>query len=95
MARWTALLIVLAVATACGGGRDDGGGDAPATVDADANADGDTDADRSTIDASNCDQSEFTNGISDDAIKIGSSFAQSGPFAAFAEASKGIRAYFD
>ena len=38
---------------------------------------------------------DFTQGVTDDTIKIGSSFPQSGTFAAFAEISTGYQAYFD
>ena len=87
---WTRLLGLVAVlallASACGGGgRDDestddtGGGEAETAI----------------VDASDCDSSQLTTGITEDSIKIGSSFPQSGTFAAFAEISKGYRAYFD
>jgi branched-chain amino acid transport system substrate-binding protein len=92
---WTRLAAVLAVvallAAACGGGgRDDssgGGGDGGG---------GDAGGDESAlVDGENCDSAQLTTGVTDDSIKIGSSFPQSGTFAAFAEISKGYRAYFD
>jgi branched-chain amino acid transport system substrate-binding protein len=86
------LVIVALVAAACGdGGRDDSsssGGD-------DGDSGGTETADTQLVDASDCDASQFTNGVTDESIKIGSSFPQSGTFAAFAEISKGWRAYFD
>jgi branched-chain amino acid transport system substrate-binding protein len=93
---WIRLLGLLAVlallAAACGGGgRDDssddngGGGD----------DNGGESADAGLVDASDCDSADFSTGITEDTITIGSSFPQSGVFAAFAEISKGYRAYFD
>jgi branched-chain amino acid transport system substrate-binding protein len=89
---WTRLLGLLAVlallATACGGGgRDDSSSD-------DTGGGGES-ADTAIVDGSDCDSSTLTTGITDTSIKIGSSFPQSGTFAAFAEISKGWRAYFD
>lgn len=91
---WTSLLGLLAVlallATACGGGgRDDSSSDETT-----GGTGGET-AEAGLVDASDCDSSQFTTGITDTSIKIGSSFPQSGTFAAFAEISKGYRAYFD
>ena len=80
------LAIVALLAAACGGGRDDdgdGGGEG---------ADGETEG-AGVIDASDCE--DVSTGVTDESIKIGSSFPQSGTFAAFAEISKGYRAYFD
>lgn len=48
-----------------------------------------------TINTDKCDDYQGTTGISDSEIKIGSSFPQSGIYAAYAEISKGYKAYFE
>lgn len=84
-----ALVAALALfAAACGGGRDDEGGGSD-----DGGSDGGDEA--AVIDTSQCNPDELTNGITDDSILIGSSYPQSGTFAAFSEISKGYQAYFD
>lgn len=91
---WTRLVGLLAVVAlvlaACGGGRED---------DDDAGGDGGGEETTETaggiVDLSECNSADFTTGVDDTSIKIGSSFPQSGTFAAFAEISKGYRAYFD
>ncbi|MEL7206662.1 MAG: ABC transporter substrate-binding protein [Actinomycetota bacterium] len=91
---WIRLLGLLAalalLAAACGdGGRDDSsdGGDGGG---------GDTEtAEGALVNGEDCDPGDLSTGVSEDSIKIGSSFPQSGTFAAFAEISKGWRAYFD
>jgi branched-chain amino acid transport system substrate-binding protein len=87
--RSLALLLVLAlVVVACGDRRDDsddsatGGGGGTAGEGAGA------------VDASDCPDTG-TAGIEGDTIKLVSSFPQSGLTAAFAEISKGYKAYFD
>jgi len=88
---FVALLAVLAlVAAACGGGRSDSGGDHNNDA---AAANTDT-ADAEYLHLDSCD-GDFTQGVTADTIKIGSSYPQSGTFAAFAEISTGYQAYFD
>ncbi|MEZ5145232.1 MAG: ABC transporter substrate-binding protein [Acidimicrobiales bacterium] len=75
---------------ACGGGRNDesssgGGGGASATT---APGGG------FSISTADCAGYEATKGVTDDSIKLGSSFPQSGLYSAFAEISKGYEAYF-
>lgn len=85
-----ALVAVLALTVAaCGGGRDDE--DSGGSTD-DSTAGG---GEESSIDTSQCNPDDLTNGITDDTISIGSSFPQSGTFSAFAEISKGYTAYFE
>lgn len=95
-ARRGALLLSLALLlAACGGGRDDdsgNGGGAPATDNGNGNGNGE-EVER-IIDASDC-PDNGTVGVTDTSIKFGSSFPQSGLFAAFAEISKGYIAYFN
>jgi branched-chain amino acid transport system substrate-binding protein len=89
-----ALLAVLALAAAaCGGARedsagdnDDGGGGGETTGAGDEAAD--------FLHVDDC-SGDPTQGVTDDTIKIGSSFPQSGTYAAFAEISTGYQAYFD
>ena len=86
------LLVVLAlIAAACGGGREDTGGDSDAN---EAAAEGTSDEFAEYLHLDDC-TTDFTQGVTDDSIKIGSSFPQSGTFAAFAEISTGYQAYFD
>ncbi len=86
-----ALLAVLAlIAAACGGGREDSSSDEE--NEAAAESTGDEAAEYLHVD--DC-EGDFTQGVTDDTIKIGSSFPQSGPFAAFAQISTGYQAYFD
>ncbi len=87
--RWLiGLVAVLAlVAAACGGGRDDDEGS--------SSDDSTPDGESAVIDTSQCNPDDLTNGVTDDSILIGSSFPQSGTFAAFSEISKGYQAYFD
>ena len=86
-----ALLAVLAlIAAACGGGREDSSSDEE--NEAAAESTGDEAAEYLHVD--DC-EGDFTQGVTDDAIKIGSSFPQSGTFAAFAQISTGYQAYFD
>jgi branched-chain amino acid transport system substrate-binding protein len=84
-----ALLFSLAlVATACGG-RDDGGSSSG------GGGGGGTTEEAGGLDLSNCPDNN-TAGISDDnVITLASSFPQSGLTAAFAQISKGFKAYFD
>ena len=82
------------VATSCGGRSDDNsskGDDGPKGTSGgtDQPADG-----AFAVDASDCPGSE-TAGIDGDTITLASSFPQSGLTAAFAQISKGYKAYFD
>jgi branched-chain amino acid transport system substrate-binding protein len=84
-----ALLAVLAlIAAACGGGRED------STADNEAATEGTSDEFATYLHLDDC-TTDFTQGVTADTIKIGSSFPQSGTFAAFAEISTGYQAYFD
>ncbi len=93
-ARLLAASVVLALAAAaCGnkqsdnaGGGGSGGGD--------SGTKGTAASGSFTISTQDCDY-EPTVGITDSEIKIGSSFPQAGLYAAFAEISKGWKAYFD
>jgi branched-chain amino acid transport system substrate-binding protein len=93
--RWkAALAVVIAgslVAAACGG-RDDDSSDGGEGGTATTGAGGES---AFSIDTANCSSYEPTQGIDDTTIKIGSSFPQSGLFAAFAEISVGYQAYID
>jgi branched-chain amino acid transport system substrate-binding protein len=86
-----ALLGVLAlIAAACGGGREDSSSNednAAATEDT-------SDEAAEYLHVDECD-GDFSQGVTEDTIKIGSSFPQSGTFAAFAQISTGYQAYFD
>jgi branched-chain amino acid transport system substrate-binding protein len=78
------------VAAACGrdddsGGGDDGGGG--------GGEGGGEEAGPATTD--DCLDYQGTQGVTDDSIKIGSSFPQSGIYSAFAKISAGYQAYFD
>ena len=76
-----ALVLLAALLAACGGGREDaGGGQQDAAV-------GDEAAEYLHVE--DC-EGDFTQGVTDDTIKIGSSFPQSGTFAAFAQISDGL-----
>jgi len=81
------VVAVALLAAACGSGRNDnaggGGGGSATTVAGGVN-----------IDTSKCTDYQPTQGISGDTIKFGSSFPQSGLYAAYAEISKGYLAYF-
>jgi branched-chain amino acid transport system substrate-binding protein len=86
-----ALLAVLAMmAAACGGARNDSAGDNDDAA-AESGA-GDEAAD--FLHVGDC-SGDPTQGVTEDTIKIGSSFPQSGTYAAFAEISTGYQAYFD
>jgi len=86
-----ALLAVLAlVAAACGGGREESSDNA----DNEAAAENTDDTVSEYLHLDDC-EGDFTQGVTDDTILIGSSFAQSGPFAAFSQISTGYQAYFD
>lgn len=86
-----ALLAVLAlVAAACGGGREESSDNA----DNEAAAENTDDAVSEYLHLDDC-EGDFTQGVTDDTILIGSSFPQSGTFAAFSEISTGYQAYFD
>jgi branched-chain amino acid transport system substrate-binding protein len=87
-ARVTAAAVTVALlAAACGGGRSDsssnGGGGSATTVAGGVN-----------VSTDKCSDYQPTQGISGDTITFGSSFPQSGLYAAFAQISKGYLAYF-
>lgn len=93
--RWIGLLaigLVLSLAAvACGGRSDDNsssgdGGSGTTTAGGGGGF---------TIDTDNCSSYNPTQGVTDDSIKLGSSFAQSGLYSAYAEISKGYLAYFN
>ena len=87
-----AALLVLAltlVAASCGNRSDDAGKKTSGNT-----SDGSTDSGTTGIDTSNC-PDNATAGISGDTITLASSFPQSGLTAAFAQISKGYKAYFD
>lgn len=90
--RLVALLAVLALAAAaCGGARNDSAGD---NDDSGGGSSDTGDAAAEFLHTADC-SGDPTQGVTDDTIKIGSSFPQSGTFAAFAEISTGYQAYFD
>lgn len=84
----------------CGGGRDketssdtsatseDAGGESQATGGID-------DATAELLHLDSCDTAADATGVTDTEIKIGSSFPQSGIYAAYGEIAKGVQAYFD
>lgn len=83
------LLLALAMlAAACGGGRSDG-----SKTDSGSNDGGSGKTDNAIVDTSNCPDTG-TAGIKGDTITLASSFPQSGLTAAFAQISKGYKAYF-
>ena len=86
-----ALLAVLLVAASCGGRDDDddagGGGGGTATTSGGGGESG-------GIDTADCPSDTNLDGVSGDTITLASSFPQSGLTAAFAEISKGYKAYF-
>lgn len=84
-----ALAVVLAlVAAACNGGRDEGQTQTtgPSGTAAEEGA--------FSIDLANCESYQPTQGVTEDSITFGSSFPQSGLYAAFAKISVGYEAYF-
>jgi branched-chain amino acid transport system substrate-binding protein len=85
------LLAVLALlAAACGGGRDD----ESSGEDNEAAAESTGDEAAGFLHVDEC-ETDFTQGVTEDEIVIGSSFPQSGTYAAFAQISTGYQAYFD
>jgi branched-chain amino acid transport system substrate-binding protein len=89
--------------SACGGGRDEGSSDGGSASNS-ASAPGGTVPGGSapagtsgfTIDTADCDEASLTQGITDDAIKLGASLPLSGVYGtAFAPIAKGYQAYFD
>jgi branched-chain amino acid transport system substrate-binding protein len=90
-----ALFLILTVfAAACG--RDDSSSSSDTT--SGTAATGDTTGGDGTAagpaDSADCESYDGTRGVTDDAIKIGSSFPQSGLFAAFSQISEGYKAQF-
>lgn len=89
--------------TSSGGGESGGGSGGTATSGGDGGSgdtgdggSGDTgEAGGFAISTDDCDSYEPTKGVTDTEILIGSSFAQSGLYAAYADISKGWTAYFD
>ena len=85
-----ALLLVLAfalVTASCAGRDSEGSSDGPGTTDGGSQGTG-------GVDTSNCPDTN-TAGITGDTITLASSFPQSGLTGAFAQISKGYKAYFD
>jgi branched-chain amino acid transport system substrate-binding protein len=83
-------LVLSLTAVACGGRSDDdssGGGGSNTTTEGGGSG--------FTIDTSDCTSYNPTQGVTDDSIKLGSSFAQSGLYSAYADISKGYLAYFN
>lgn len=76
------------MAAACGGGREE------ESADNETASEGTDDAVAEYLHLDDC-EGDFTQGVTDDSILIGSSFPQSGTFAAFAQISTGYQAYFD
>ncbi len=88
------LLAFCLLAASCGGGRDEGGSSGGGNNNnGGSNSEGDGGEDGG-IDTSNCPDTD-TAGIEGDTITLASSFPQSGLTAAFAQISKGYKAYFD
>lgn len=81
-----AVLAAGALLAACGGGRDDGGG-----TDAAAEVSG---GQAEQLHLEDC-EGGFGTGVTDETIRIGSSFPQSGPYATFANIADGYRAYVE
>jgi branched-chain amino acid transport system substrate-binding protein len=80
------------LAAACGSGRNDNGG-ATTNTTAASGGSGSTPA-ASVIDASQCDSSTLTQGISGNTIKVGTSLPLSGTYSAFNAILMGESAYF-
>jgi branched-chain amino acid transport system substrate-binding protein len=83
-------LVLSLAAVACGGRDDDTSSSGGGSGTTSASGGG-----AFTIDTDNCGTYNATQGVTDDSIKLGSSFAQSGLYSAYAEISKGYLAYFD
>ncbi|MGZ4692336.1 MAG: ABC transporter substrate-binding protein [Acidimicrobiales bacterium] len=81
-------MTIALLAAACGGGRSDSSG---------SNSGGSSTTVGGGVDISTADCTDYqpTQGISGDTITFGSSFPQSGLYAAFAQISKGYLAYFN
>lgn len=82
-------LVLSLVAVGCGGRNDDdnaGSGGSNTTTEGGGSG--------FAIDTSDCTNYNATQGVTDTSIKLGSSFAQSGLYSAYAEISKGYEAYF-
>ncbi len=92
--RWkSALAVVIAgalIMAACGGRDDDESSGEGGTATTGAGGES-----AFTIDTDNCSSYEPSQGVDETTIKIGSSFPQSGTFAAFAKISVGYQAYID
>lgn len=92
--RWKSALVVIVagalVMAACGGRDDDESSGEGGTATTGAGGESGF-----SIDTANCSSYEPTQGVDDTTIKIGSSFPQSGTYAAFAKISVGYQAYVD
>ncbi len=86
------LVAVCLVLASCGSGRSDGGSSNNGSGGTDSG--GGDQVDGFSVDTSNCPDNN-TAGIDGDTITLASSFPQSGLTAAFAQISKGYKAYFD
>jgi branched-chain amino acid transport system substrate-binding protein len=85
------LVVTGLVAAACG--RDDGDTTTTPADNGETDDDGEPTEAAGPADPVDCDSYDASPGVTDDAILIGSSFPQSGLFAAFAEISAGYEAY--
>jgi len=83
---WVVVIAATLLAAACGGGREDSAREQQAAG-----------VDEGLAEQLHLDECRggFTDGVNADTIRIGSSFPQSGPYAAFASIADGYRAYFD
>lgn len=92
-----ALLVLVLVAGACGRDEDEGGGGGGGGSDTTEGGGGGDGGDQSAGPATTdgCDGYEPAPGVTDSTITLGSSFPQSGLFAAFAEIAAGWQAQFD
>ncbi len=88
------LVLVFALVAASCSGRDSDKGSSGGSGSGDS-ADQGTDDSATGVDTSDCPEGNETAGVSGDTITLASSFPQSGLTAAFAQISKGYKAYFD
>jgi branched-chain amino acid transport system substrate-binding protein len=95
--RWKGALaigLVLSVGVAACGGRDDGTADNNEQRPTGTGTDNGNGEAAFSINVDDCDGYNPTQGVTEDSIKFGSSFPQSGLFSAFAKISIGYEAYF-
>lgn len=94
--RWKGVLAIslaLTLALAACGGRDDDNGDAGGGGNGGTGGGGEGAG--FTIDTANCASYQPTQGVTDTAIKLGSSFPTTGLYSAFAKIAVGYQAYFN